>query len=167
MAEAIAVVGVVASIVQLVDYSSKVLHRLNEFQSRVGEVPKPFRHIKAQLPVLQDTLQQTKKGIDAGFVRDETRKALIPAMEGCKKQIGLLDDILTKILPAPGDSWGEKSKKALLSLRKDAKVESIAKILHGYIGTLTFYYAAASSTMEPLTGSIFLKVYIKSLLSIS
>jgi hypothetical protein len=42
MAEALAVVGVVASIVQLVDFGSEVFHRLNDFQSSLGEIPKPL-----------------------------------------------------------------------------------------------------------------------------
>ena len=52
MAEALAAIGAVASIVQLVDFGSKVLLRLNEFQSSIGEIPKVFQHVKAELPVL-------------------------------------------------------------------------------------------------------------------
>jgi hypothetical protein len=37
MAEALAVVGVVSNIIQLVDFGSKVLHRLNDFQSSLGD----------------------------------------------------------------------------------------------------------------------------------
>jgi hypothetical protein len=59
LTEAFAVVGVVSSIVQIIDFSSKILHRLGEFQSSLGDIPEIFRHIKADLRVLQDTLQQT------------------------------------------------------------------------------------------------------------
>jgi hypothetical protein len=52
MAEAITVIGLVGNIVQLVDFSSRVLHRLEEFQAGLGEIPMSFRHIKAELPVL-------------------------------------------------------------------------------------------------------------------
>src|SRR5271169_5169660 len=37
MAEALAIVGLVSSIVQFVDYSSKLVERLSEFQSNLGE----------------------------------------------------------------------------------------------------------------------------------
>jgi hypothetical protein len=153
MAEALAVVGVVASIVQLVQFSSVVSARLNEFQSKLGEIPKSLRHIKAELPILQDTLQQTRKAIDAGSVGYDTERALMPAIEGCREQIKLLDDILVKIIPTSNDSWGERSKKALSSLHKDSKIENITKILKSYIGTLTFYYAFVSSNLQPLKGS--------------
>jgi hypothetical protein len=164
MAEALAIVGIVSSIAQIIDFSSKILHRLGEFESSLGNVPETFRHIKAELPVLQGTLQQTKEAIDAGFIREEAGRALLPAIEGCREQIASLDAVLAKTLPAQGDSWGRRGRKAILSIAQDAKVESITKILRGYIGTLTFYYAAASSTLRPLTGIAFLKPWMISLL---
>lgn len=164
MAEAIAAIGVVASVIQLVDFSSKVLHRLEQFQSSVGEIPLSFRHIKAELPVLQDTLQQTREALEAGSVRDQTKKALIPAIEGCTEQIRLLDSILAKLSPTSTDSRLRRGTKALLSLHQESKVESITKILRYYVGTLTFYYAAISSPLQPLTGNTLSRVYPTSLL---
>jgi hypothetical protein len=60
MAEALAVVGIIANIVQLVDFSSRVLKRLEDYQSQLGDIPEAFRHINASLPVLLDALQQTQ-----------------------------------------------------------------------------------------------------------
>jgi N-terminal domain on NACHT_NTPase and P-loop NTPases len=114
------------------------LHRLDEFQPSLVEIPKSFRHIKAELPVLRDTLQQTREAIDAGSVTDKTKTALIPAIQGCMEQIESLHIILAEMLPTQDDSRLERGKKEILSLRQDSKVESITKILHGYIGTLTF-----------------------------
>jgi hypothetical protein len=154
MAEALAVVGVVASIVQLVELSAKILRRLEEFQCSLGEVPKSFRHISVELPVLRNTLQQTKEAIDGGSIGQETKKALLPVLNGCTDQIGLLDIVMDETLPKVDDSRIQRGKKAVLSLRQDKKVESILKILRSYVGTLTFYYAAASSNLQPQTGSV-------------
>jgi hypothetical protein len=158
------VVSVVASIVQLVDFSSTVLDRLNEFQFGLGEIPKSFRHIKAELPVLRDTLQQIKEAIDASSFRDNSKRALAPAIEGCMEQIGSLDAILIKTLPMSTDSRLKRGTKAIWSLHQDAKVESITKILRGYIGTLAFYYSVSSSTLQPLpvTGNMLPIMYIES-----
>ena len=151
MAEALAVVGIVTNIIQLVDFGSRVLKRLEEYQSKLGEVPEAFRHIKAELPVLLDALRQTKAAIDAGSMQDETKKALLPAVKGCGIQIKLLDDVIVKALPASGASWARRSRKALGSLRYDAKVEKIIAVVRGYIQTLTYHHAAAS-TLRPLAG---------------
>jgi hypothetical protein len=152
MAEALAVISVVANIIQLVDFSSKVLQRIDEFRSGLGEIPKSFRHFSAELPVLKVTLQRIGEALEAGLVKDETEKALIPAIEGCKEQIQLLDTLLAKILPIATDSRLRRSTKAVLSLNQEAKFESITKTLRGCVGTLTFYYTAISSTLQPLTG---------------
>ncbi|OCK73128.1 hypothetical protein K432DRAFT_387549, partial [Lepidopterella palustris CBS 459.81] len=149
MAEALAVVGIVASIVQLVDFGARVLTRLKEYQSKFGQVPEAFRHINTELPVLLDALQQTKAAIDAGSLQDETKKALLPAIEGCAVQIKSLEDVILKALPASGNSWVRRGRKALGSLRYDAKVEKITVVVRGYIQTLT-YHAAALSTLKPL-----------------
>jgi hypothetical protein len=161
MAEVIAVIGVVASIVQLVDFSAKVLDRLDEFQSTLREVPESFRHIKAELPVLRDALQQTKEAIDSGSVKEESKGALLPAVECCKEQIIALDTLITKTIPLPNDSRLKRSTKAVFSLKQDAKIKKITKILRGYISTLTFYYAATSTSL-PVTGSAVPTTYMES-----
>src|SRR5947209_9114677 len=142
MAEALAVVGVVASIVQLVEFGSKILLRLNDFQSSLGEVPKTFQHVKAELPVLLDTLERTKNAVETGLISDETKKVLLPAIDGCGAQIESLDDVIGKTLPLPGDSWREKGRKAISSLRQESKVRKITAVLRGYLQTLTYYHAA-------------------------
>jgi hypothetical protein len=152
MAEALAVVAVVASIVQLVDFSNRVVRRLNEFHSIAGEIPKSFCQVKTELPLLGTTLQQIKEAIDANLVADGSKTALLPVVAGCQEQVAQLDAILAKTLPEISDSWRRRGKKALVSLHHDSKVESITKILRNYIGILTFYCAAASSKLQPLTG---------------
>jgi hypothetical protein len=58
MAEALAVVGIVSSIIQVVEFSAKVADRLNDFASSVGEIPKAFRHIQTELPLIIDSLRR-------------------------------------------------------------------------------------------------------------
>lgn len=152
MADPLTVVGIIANIIQLIDFSTKILERLDDFQSNLGEIPKAFRHVKAELPVLQDALKQTKDKIDHGAVEDSTKAALLPAVQGCRIQIEALDGLLAETLPVAGDSLFKKTTKALWSITQDSKVESITKTLRGYIATLTFYHAAASSTLQPMKG---------------
>ena len=147
MAEALAVVGIVASIVQLVDFSSKVLSRLNEFQSN------SFRNVKVELPLLLDTLKHVNKDISASLIADEIQKSLLPVIEACQTQIESLDAVLVKTLPAPGDSRTQRTRKAISSLSQEAKVEKIGSALRSHLLTLTFYYSVASSTLQPLKGN--------------
>lgn len=154
MAEALAAVGVVASIIQLVDFSAKVVHRLEQFHSDAGEIPKSLRYVNAELPVLGSTLDRIRQAIEADSVDKATSGALTSVINGCQEQINELDAILTRTLPATNDSWRTKSKKAIVSLHQDDKVESITKILRNYVATLTFYCTALSSTLQPLTSEL-------------
>ena len=141
MAEALAAVGVAASIISVVDFGAKVLTRLDEYQSKVGDVPETFRHIKTELPVLLDALRKTKDAIGSNQADDD---ALRSAIEECGKQIESLSEVVNKVLPASGDSWARKSGKALVSLRYDGKVKKITDTVGRYIQTLTFHAAASS-----------------------
>jgi hypothetical protein len=152
MAEALVVVGVVASIVQLVDFGSKALHRLNEFQSSLGEIPKPFKHVKDELPILLETLNQTKVVVEKGSIKEETREAVLLVVNGCQTQITLLDNLIIRSLPREEDSWRKKTGKAILSLRQDAKVAKITTVLRSHIQSLTNYRVAASSTLQTAHG---------------
>ncbi|KAF2731339.1 TPR-like protein, partial [Polyplosphaeria fusca] len=143
MAEALTAVGIVANIIQLVDFGSRVLKRLEEYQSQFGAIPEAFRHIKTELPVLLDALQQTQSAIDAGSIKNESKKALHPAIEGCGVQIRRLDDVIAKALPTSSDSRIRRGGKAFRSLRDESKVERITAVIRGYVQTLT-YHAAAS-----------------------
>lgn len=153
MAEALVVVGVVANIVQLVDFGSKVLRRLNDFQSSLGEIPKTFKHVKDELPILLETLNQTKDAVEKGTIKEETKKALLLVVNGCQTQITLLDNLISRSLPQKGDSWRKKTGKAIVSLRQDATVNKITATLRTHIQSLTNYRVAASSTLRTTNGT--------------
>jgi hypothetical protein len=152
MGEALAVVGVVASIVQLVDFSSKVLHRLNDFRSSREELPKIFESVKAELPILLETLNQTKDAVEKGSVKEESKKALLLVVKGCQTQITILDNLISNSLPQEEDSWRKRTGKTILCLRQDSKVNKITATLRTHIQSLTNYRVAALSTLETANG---------------
>lgn len=57
MAEAAAVIGLVASIASLVELTAKVVSRLHDFTSKSSEVPESFRSLSTRLLLLTATLQ--------------------------------------------------------------------------------------------------------------
>jgi hypothetical protein len=116
MTEALVIVGLASTIVQFVDFSTKIIQRLDEFQSRVGEVPQTFRDLKIQLPLLRDTLKRAKAETEAGLIDADTQRAVLDVVEGCQLQVKRLDNILIKTLPTPADSrscqcWTPDGKK--------------------------------------------------------
>jgi hypothetical protein len=142
MAEAVAVIGLVSAIVQLIDFGSKIVNRFDEFQSNIDQVPLSFRDIKNQLPLLLNTLQRTKAQAEAGDIDGDTQKALLSVVEGCRSQVQSLDDILVKTLPAKGDSKWRRGVKVFLSVSQEKDVQKIVERLQTYVSTLTYHQAA-------------------------
>ncbi|MCJ1269570.1 hypothetical protein MMC22_009462 [Lobaria immixta] len=119
MAEAIAVISFVSAIAGLIDTGSKVVKRLNDFQSKVHDIPQTFQHVKTILPITISGLEQIRSKAQAGTLDSETQKALVPAVDGYGNQVRRLEEILGNVLPVKEDSSWDKMKKALRGLSKD------------------------------------------------
>jgi hypothetical protein len=147
MAEALAIVGLVSAIVQFVDFGSKIVERLQDFHSSANEVPKAFRDVKVELPLLLNTLKRTQEQAESGVLNRETQEALLPVVEGCRSQVELLDNTLVKTFPKPGDSSLRRGMMAFSSVGQEKKVEQIASTLRKYVQTLTYHEATGASRL--------------------
>jgi hypothetical protein len=148
MAEALAIIGLVSSIAQFVDFSLKIVHRLKEFHSSLDEVPTAFLDVTIDLPLLVDTLERTKKQTEEGCFCNNTQEAIRSVVEGCRSQVGRLNDILEETLPTKGDSFLKRQKRAFLSISQEKKIQQITTTFRNYVQTLTYHQAT-----ETLIGS--------------
>jgi N-terminal domain on NACHT_NTPase and P-loop NTPases len=115
----ITVAGLASNIVQLVDFSIRIVNRLDDFREKHGDVPALFSNIRIRLPLLIDSLNRNKDSTALGIVRTGQDKALAGVVDGCLAQVKQLNMILDKILPAKGDSFITRNKKALQSLSQE------------------------------------------------
>lgn len=150
MAEAIVVISFVSAIAGLVDISCRVVKRLNDFHlhSKSNKVPKALQHVKEQLPLIIDSVQRTEEISKCGSVDEETQKALIPALDGCKQLLLHLDENLEKVLPSENDSSWDRTRKALRSISKDKDFQSLLKELDRYLSIFTFHNSSESKKFE-------------------
>ncbi|KAF2806135.1 uncharacterized protein BDZ99DRAFT_539651 [Mytilinidion resinicola] len=139
MAESLALVGFASAIVQFVDFSTKVIARLDDYHTAIGKVPKAFLGIKTELPLVLKTVGRTREQSQSGLVSSETQQALIPVVDGCCEQVKLLDAILVELLPKPWDSSWKVRMKALSSVRKEKETRNITATLDSYVQKLTYY----------------------------
>lgn len=151
MAEAVVVVGLASAIVQFVDFSTKIIQRLDEFQSKMGEVPQAFRDLKIQLPLLQDTLKRAKAEAEAGLIDADTQQAVLDVVEGCQLQVKRLDHILIKTLPTPADSRWRRGMKAFSSVRQERDVREVIDRIQRYQISLIQHHTAPYSVKLPLS----------------
>ena len=144
-AEAILVLGIIANIVQVVDFSNKAIERVRESRQNLHDIPKAFRDVQTTLPLLANTLGKTKEHIEAGGLDEETCKALQPVLQDCQSRIQDLNDIFNKLLPVEGSSKVMRGWKAISSLTQDKKVEEIVRLIWRHIPLLTYHCVAAPS----------------------
>lgn len=139
--EALAIIGLISNIISFAEYGKKIVDRLHDYETQANEVPKVLRDIKAELPLLLNTLDETKEQAKAGMVDEDTQAALSPVVDGCRKQVKELEDILVKILPTEMDHKWRVRRKALSSVFQEKKVRSIGDTLQRYVQILTYYQA--------------------------
>jgi hypothetical protein len=143
------IVGAVASVIQLIDFSTRVLVRLNEYRSNHKELPSAFARIASQLPLLRQILAKTKDGINDQSISLDEIRALAPCLRGCQQQVEKLDGILSAILPIAQEGKVRKMAKGFRSLWEESDVRKIDKDIESYANRLTFYCAWSSSKLDP------------------
>lgn len=131
MAEAAAVIGLVASIASLVELTAKVVSRLREFTSNASDLPESFRSLSTRLPLLTATLQHIQSQAKDDRFPDDVTKALKAVVDDTSKQVSDIQISLSKVLPLDGASKFERALKALKSLAKEDQVQRALEKIYG------------------------------------
>lgn len=131
MAEAAAVIGLVALIASLVELTANVFSRLHEFTSKSSEVPESFRSLSTRLPLLTATLKHIQSQAEYGRFLDDITKALKVIVDDTSSQVSDIQISLSKVLPSDGASKLEPVLKALKSLAKEDKVKRALEKIDG------------------------------------
>jgi anion-transporting ArsA/GET3 family ATPase len=139
MAEAAAIIGLVASIASLIDLSAKIVSRLHEFASKTSDVPESFRSLWIRLPLLTAALQRIQTQAEAGRLPDDVTKALKNVVDNTSEHISAVQTCLSKILPPDGASKLDQALKALKSLAKEDKVRQALEKIHKNNDVLVLY----------------------------
>ena len=130
MAEAVAIIGLVASIASLVDLSAKVVSRLHDFTSKSLEIPELFHSLSTRLPLLTATLQYIQSQATDGRFPDDVIKALKTVIDDTSKQVSDIQISLSKVLPLDDASKLEQALKTLKSLAEEDKVQRVLEKIY-------------------------------------
>jgi len=152
----ISAVGLAAAIVQFIEVATKVVNRLSDFGSDASQIPKTFRQVKIELPLIIDGLRRIHEQAASGSLDPTTEKSLLPVVRECQQTTNKLDVLLDKLMPPAGASSWERRKFAIASLARDKDVEQLTNSIAGFIRVLTFHQvvgpvAQPGSSNEPET----------------
>lgn len=151
-------VGVIANILQLIEYGLKATNRINEYRRVTTELPETLQHVRRRLGPLKNALQNLERGINSGAVDKEARDDLWGVIQGCEMRMGELADIIKKCVPGPNASRAQRTMKALGSMRYDKKIEKLDVELGSYFDRLAAHttisqaYGKAAGTSRFTTG---------------
>ncbi|KAJ5621978.1 hypothetical protein N7528_005210 [Penicillium herquei] len=145
MAEALTVVGAVASTLQLMEYTIRVFDRINHYVRQVDETPEMLRYVGLHLQFFIQSLQRVQDHIDYGHFNPQTSSMIKMFIDECYSQMILLDDIMTKITPVNGDSKMTRSLRAMESLKQEKALEKIVSRISSYVEKLLLFQNAVIS----------------------
>ena len=139
MAEAVALFGLAASIIQLIDFSCKVVKRLHDFQSSLNESSNTFGDLIVVLPLWENILARLRNLAASNHLDKQTLEVFMPVLKKCAHQVKRLEEILSDTIPNEGDTSFDKGRKALYSLRREKKVKKFAENFHRTLEPLMLF----------------------------
>ena len=144
----ITAIGLAAAIVQFVDVGSRIVKRLSDFSNHSDQIPKAFRQVKTELPLIIDGVRRIQDQVKSNDISPTSQEALLPVLRECQDAAQKLDGLLEDILPSATASSWERKKKAIASFAHDSKVQDIAETLGKYLRVLTFHQVINDSPAQ-------------------
>ena len=151
MPEPIATISLVTSVISLIEFSIKVTARFREYNNRTKGLPKMFKDLEVNLPLILDVLKRIQNHAESGKLLDETREVLVPVILGAKEKIERLYEIFEKVVPSPTDSKLAKNLKAAVSLKYEGTVKSNTAALQEHLAVLVLHASSHATSSEPET----------------
>jgi len=155
--EPVTAISLAAAIVQFVDVGAKIVKRLSDFSNNIDEIPKAFRQIKTQLPLIINGVRRIQDQVKSNDINPSSEEALLPVLREFQEAAQRLEELLERILPPATASSLQRRTKAIASLRYDSKVQDIAETLAKYVSVLTFHQSVSNrqvlSNHQVVTGS--------------
>ena len=153
MAEAVAVIGIAASVVKLVGISYKVLSRISKVGGAAATYQQPFERIGSQLPLLLHVVEPVAEDIEESDLGAEVQKALQRALHGCCEEICSLARVLDAVDRDLEGSWLQRSWKVVNNMKYEKRLAVIERSLEQYKSTITLHLAHAGSNRNKLFSS--------------
>lgn len=154
MAEGLAAVGAAASILQLIQCSSKVISRLKDFHSITSDLPECYQEIEKNLTLVTPRVAEIRKAIETHSINEEEGDRLLPTINAYRDQVVELDKIFQKTVPEKDDDQAKRAVKAMRSLSKDTKVKSIVEKLDRYMSAIKFHFDTTLKGLEEHVGKL-------------
>ena len=148
------VVGAAANIVQLIDFTTRVVIRMKEYNDARKDVPEVFLDIMARLPLFLIEVESLKDWLDSGAASGLTPAhiaALHAFITRCCDVVIRIHKLQASVFVKPSDSKSRRIGKALLSIIKDNDVaKEWERLQSHHTALLNCYKSLLTSAASPL-----------------
>jgi hypothetical protein len=136
--EFVALLGISASVIQVLEACTKVLRLVQQFHNNDAA----FQDLALQLPLLAQTLESLNTPAYRQRLDAATEKALMRVLEGCRRQLDALDGLIRSMTPAETASKLKRTWHGFRSFGKDTRLREIVGVLAEYKATITLHLSA-------------------------
>ncbi|KFZ24680.1 hypothetical protein V502_00841, partial [Pseudogymnoascus sp. VKM F-4520 (FW-2644)] len=118
-AEASFVVGLISGVISIIDATKTVYDAAKDAKGQ----PEAFRQVAARLPLVTEILHRAKA--KTGALNETAQDPLEHILKSCKGKAEKLQEIFQKVIRKDDNKWYDRYKKALSTLGKGDKVETL------------------------------------------
>ncbi|TEY63628.1 hypothetical protein BOTCAL_0153g00160 [Botryotinia calthae] len=118
-AEAAFIIGVISSVISIIEATKKVYDAAGDAKGQ----PEAFRQVAARLPLVIEILRSAELRLPS--LNETALDAIENTLESCKAKAESLNKIFHKVLRKNDDKFFDRYKKAIGTLGKTDKVESL------------------------------------------
>ena len=120
-AETIAILGVISSIISIVDGTKQVYDAAKNAQG----LPAAFRDVASRLPIVRDILESARQNINSGKIDEGSCKGIKDVVNACETKAKRLDELFHKANPTNSTSDLRRYYKAVKAHGRGNEVENL------------------------------------------
>ncbi|KAK8875012.1 small s protein [Apiospora arundinis] len=122
-AEAIAVLGIISSVIAIIDGAKKIY----DGATNSAGLPEAFRDVNERLPIVCNILESANRYIQDGSVEASTCEAIKPLIARCEERAKTLEGIFRRVIPPDDASPLERYYRTAKALGKGCRVETLMR----------------------------------------
>jgi hypothetical protein len=122
-AEAIAILGVISSIISIIDGTKQVYDATTSTEG----LPEAFREVAGRLPIITSILGAAEQRIKEGNVTEDLYTGIKQVIKACQDKAKNLEDLFRKVIPGDNASRRRRYLSAVRTLGKGNEVERLMK----------------------------------------
>lgn len=150
MAEAVAVIGLLAAIAQFVEYASRLSDRLKE----ISASSKGFAHLRARLVAVTAILQRIGEQAGLNDQHGLKNEALVQVVAATSKDVVTLSQLLDEALPQGKGKTLERYLRAMKSLSSDRDIQKVTMRLNESIQVISLYQTTSLVDLSRVSASV-------------